>query len=307
MLDDWNGEALALRHQPSAGQGAAPRTGDRAGGVMIQLDGVTMHYPLPRRYRELLLRPFQRKLLPALCEVSMKVPKGASLAVLGPNGAGKTTLLKLMAGLLYPASGRVRVDGGDTMADNLAVRRTVSFVVNEERSFYWRLTARQNLRFFGALDELAPRLLDERIARLLELVGLASAADRQVGGYSSGMRQRLALARGLLTEPEVLILDEPTRAVDPMSARQLRDLLLPTLQREQGKTLVIATHQLDEAEQLCDHVCVLHQGALLSCEPKTAALSRAVDLADYLQATIAGASVTPQRCSAELSGSRSTP
>ena len=89
--------------------------------------------------------------------------------------------------------------------------------------------------------------------------------------------------------------------------RERRHLLLPTLQREQGKTLVIATHQLDEAEQLCDHVCVLHQGALLSCEPKTAALSRAIDLADYLQATIAGASVTPQRCSAELSGSRSTP
>jgi ABC-2 type transport system ATP-binding protein len=256
---------------------------------MIELDQVTMHYPLPKRYREVLLRPFWRKRLTALSEVSLNVPRGASLAVLGPNGAGKTTLLKLMAGLLYPASGRVRVDGCDTMADNLAVRRKVGFVINEERSFYWRLTGRQNLRFFGTLDELEPRLLDERIARLLDLVGLASGADRQVGGYSSGMRQRLALARGLLTEPDVLILDEPTRAVDPMSAHELRSLMLPSLQREHGKTLVIATHQLDEAEQLCDHVCVVHRGELVSRDSMASAIDRIGGLSRYLQAAVSGA------------------
>jgi ABC-2 type transport system ATP-binding protein len=319
MSHDCNAEALATRqvHDPVANPvpspvpnpelGLARSAAFREPDVMIQLDRVTMFYPLPRRYRDVLLRPLQSKRHTALSDVSLIVPRGASLAVLGSNGAGKTTLLKLMAGLLYPASGRVRVDGGDTTADNLAVRRTVSFVINEERSFYWRLTGRQNLRFFGTLDEVAPRLLDDRIARLLDLVGLASAADRQVGGYSSGMRQRLALARGLLTEPEVLILDEPTRAVDPISARQLRDLLLPTLHREHDKTLVIATHQLEEAEQLCDHVCVLHRGELLSCEPTAAALSRSGDLSRHLQATLAGAPLWHHRSSPELSASRTTP
>lgn len=230
---------------------------------MIRVNRLDMHFPMPRRYREYLLKPFQGpRMITALQGVNLVIHPGERVGFLGPNGAGKTTLLKLIAGLLLPGSGTVEVDGADTTRDNNRARKSSSLVMNEERSFYWRLTGRQNLEFFGALENLSGPILRTRVKELLDLVGLGNSADKRVGAYSSGMKQRLAIARGLLSDPEILILDEPSRALDPEAAEEMINLVLSTLHGNLSKTLLIATHRLDEAEILCDRLCVLSHGSL---------------------------------------------
>jgi ABC-2 type transport system ATP-binding protein len=234
---------------------------------MISLRNVTMKYPLTKRYRQLLFSPFRRIYVTALSDVSLAIMAGERVGILGPNGAGKTTLLKIIAGLLYPLAGTAEVGGYDTRGENHAVRRRVGFVLNEERSFYWRLTGLQNLEFFGALDNLSGQKLQRRTIGLLELVGLKDAAKVRVSDYSCGMRQRLAIARGLLAEPEVLILDEPTKSLDPLGAASLRSLISREIHPGFGKTLIIATHQTEEAEELCDRIGILLQGRLVDYTP----------------------------------------
>ncbi len=236
-----------------------------ATGTMIALESVTMRYPLPMRYRQLLLAPLRRRYVTALRGVNLEVRAGECVGILGPNGAGKTTLLKVIGGLLYPSEGSVAVGGYDTCRDNPAVRRQVGFVLNEERSFYWRMTGMQNLEFFGALDNLANPYLRRRATELLELVGLNYAAGSRVSDYSCGMRQRLAIARGLLAEPAVLILDEPTKSLDPLGAASLRSLISRELHAGFGKTLVIATHHIAEAMELCEKIVILSGGRIVDC------------------------------------------
>ncbi len=220
-----------------------------------------MDYPLQRRYRELLLHPFAKPMRKvALGGVDISIKAGERVAFLGPNGAGKTSLLKLISGLLFPRRGSLTVGGHDTSRDNDAARASVSLVLNEERSFYWRLSGRENLEFFGALEGLRGRVLKRRIDEVLELVKLGEGAERSVGAYSSGMRQRLSLARGLLTDPQILILDEPSRALDPLAAAELVSFLVESLHRGLDKTLLVATHSLHEASLLCDRLCVLVAG-----------------------------------------------
>lgn len=231
---------------------------------MISIRNVSMQYPVPKRYREYLFHPFgPRKKYPALSNVSLQIEKGSKIALLGANGAGKTTLLKLVGGLLYPAEGEIWVNGYNTATHNVEARRSVGFVLNEERSFYWRLTGFQNLEFFGALDNLRGKILTEKIRRLIRLVDLEEAAHRIVAGYSSGMKQRLAIARGLLSDPEILILDEPTRALDPVAAEEIKALIINRVHQQENRTLLIATHRFDEAEELCDQVCVMAKGHVL--------------------------------------------
>jgi len=213
---------------------------------MIELKDVSMQYPVPRSYKEHLLKAFRRKeRKTALSQVSMVIEAGDRIALLGANGAGKTTLLKLIGGLLYPTIGTVTINGLDTVRENVKARQAVGFVINEERSFYWRLSGFENLRFFGELDNLHGPDLAARINGLLKLVGMDKHADTQVAGYSSGMKQKLAIARGLLADPDILILDEPTRALDPISAREIRTIIQEKLHAQAGKTLLIATHNLE--------------------------------------------------------------
>lgn len=219
-----------------------------------------MRYPTPRRYRDYLLRPFHRGHCVALDGLSLRIGRGECLAVLGANGAGKTTLLKLIGGLLYPSQGSVTVNGHDTRTSNLRARQSVGYVLNEERSFYWRLTGIQNLEFFAAMDNLWGQARRQRIRELLQLVGLERAGQTRVSDYSCGMRQRLAIARGLLADPEVLILDEPTRALAPIGAQDMRRLISRKIHAGQGKTLIIATHHVGEAEMLCNFACVIDRG-----------------------------------------------
>lgn len=254
---------------------------------IISLRNVAMRFPVPKRYRELLLHPLRaRRLVTALGSVNLEIARGDRIAVLGPNGAGKTTMLKLIGGLLLPSEGSILVNGHDTLSHNTAARQSVGFVMNEERSFFWRLNAIENLEFFAALDNLTGDTLRERSRELVRLVGLEYAAEKAVSTYSSGMKQRLALARGLIAEPDVLILDEPTRTLDPIACDELIDLVLRRIHQDMKKTILIATHRLEEAVRVCDKVIVVHEGRLKAYDRIDALAAQGVTLSDFYRRNV---------------------
>ena len=257
-------------------------------GPIISVADVTMSFPIVKRYREMLSHPLQpRRMHTALSSVSIEIQEGDRIAVMGPNGAGKTTLLKLIGGLIIPTKGDIVVNGFSTVDHSAAARKSVGFVLNEERSFFWRLTGAQNLDFFGALDNLGGTDLRNRIQELISLVGLEEAAERVVEGYSSGMKQRLALARGLITEPRVLILDEPTRALDPIAADEMIDLILSRIYSDSRKTLLIATHRMDEALKLCNKVLVIDKGHIQAFDSISDLKRDQITLSQYYRRALA--------------------
>jgi ABC-2 type transport system ATP-binding protein len=197
----------------------------------------------------------------ALREVSIGVNSGEVLALLGPNGSGKTTLLKLVSTMLLPDAGRVMVGGQDTRTSGAAIRKRVGFVVASERSFFPRLSARENLDFFAALDDVPRNQRRTRIDRLLRQVGLHEQSNLLVMRFSTGMYQRLGIARALLKRPSVVLLDEPTRSLDPAAAADFWDSIKAL--RDEGATVIVATHNFDEAAALADSVAILQQGRLL--------------------------------------------
>jgi ABC-2 type transport system ATP-binding protein len=209
--------------------------------------------------------PGRRKVV--LHDVDLDVRRGELLGLLGPNGVGKTTLLKMMATLTLPDRGTIEIDGIDIAADPIRARSRLGFCNSDDRSFYFRLTAGENLRFFGALAGLHGRRLQARIDETLEQVALSDARDRRFGEFSSGMRQRLVVARALLSDPAIVFFDEPTRAVDPIHADELRRLIRDELVERRGKTVVLATNILEEAWSLCDRVAVVNDGTIAAIGP----------------------------------------
>jgi ABC-2 type transport system ATP-binding protein len=255
---------------------------------VISVLDVTMCFPIVKRYRELLSHPLQpRRMFTALSSVTVRIQEGDRVAVMGPNGAGKTTLLKLIGGLILPTKGDVVVNGFSTIHHSADARKSVGFVLNEERSFFWRLTGTQNLEFFGALDNLGGADLHNRIRELIRLVGLEEGATRAVEGYSSGMKQRLALARGLITDPRVLILDEPTRALDPIASAEMFDLILSRIYSDTRKTLLIATHRMDEALKLCNKVLVIDKGRIQAFDSISDLKRDQISLSQYYRRALA--------------------
>ena len=198
----------------------------------------------------------------AINDLSFSIQAGEVLGLLGPNGAGKTTTVRLLNGLLTPASGEMRVLGFDPRTNGQEIRRLTG-VLTETPALYERLSARQNLEFFGTLAGMSRDEIQERSDELLQFFELTERANDRVGGYSKGMKQRMALARALLHRPEVIFLDEPTSGLDPEAARQVHELIHSVLQKE-GRTVLLATHRLEEAERLCDRVAILNQGKLLA-------------------------------------------
>ena len=226
----------------------------------IEATGLEKTFVKARSIREILIHPFQRAdRVEALRGVDLRVFEGEILSLLGPNGAGKTTLLKILSCLVLPDEGSARVGGHDTNHEN-AVKRLIGYVHSDERSFYWRLSARENLRFFARLYDVPPRRTEARIGELLERVDLLDAADRPFSGYSSGMKQRVAIARALLHDPPILLMDEPTRSLDPASSKSLRQFMLERLKGSDGKTILLATHDLREAEVISDRIAILIRG-----------------------------------------------
>lgn len=204
--------------------------------------------------------PFTRERKRALEGVSFAVAPGEVFGVLGPNGAGKTTLLKILCTLLESNRGRAWVMGYDVVGQAAAARRQLGYCPGLERSFYLRLSACENLGFYGVLNNLGSRVLAERIPALLTALGLAEVASEPVQNFSTGMLQRLAVARALLHQPRVLFFDEPTRSLDPAMAAWLRDTLRREIAGRQGCTVLLTTHNLAEAEETCDRVAVLDRG-----------------------------------------------
>ena len=210
----------------------------------------------------------------ALDDVSLTIDVGEVMGLLGPNGAGKTTFVKILATVLLPSAGRASVMGHDVVTETTSVRPLIGIVFGGERGLYGRLTARQNLSYWGALYKMDRAAVDRRIAELLERVGLTERADSSVETFSRGMKQRLHLARGLIADPPVLFLDEPTTGMDPVATRDFRGLVSEL--RSEGRTILLTTHDMAEAESLCERVALIDRGRLLRVEsPRT--LSNCLD------------------------------
>jgi ABC-2 type transport system ATP-binding protein len=215
-----------------------------------------------RSLMELLTKPFGTPgRIHALRGVDLHVKTGEIFGLLGPNGAGKTTLVKILSCLILPDRGRALIGGCDVRHEN-KVKARLGLVHSDERSFYWRLSGRDNLRFFARLYDVPGKRIESRIDELLHKVGLAEAAPRRFSDYSSGMKQRLAIARALLHDPPILLMDEPTRSLDPSASLALRSLIKDELSGRDGKTILLATHNLREAEVLCDRIAILVQGTV---------------------------------------------
>ncbi len=198
----------------------------------------------------------------AVKDVSLELARGEVLGLLGPNGSGKSTTLKLVSTILLPDQGRVIVEGCDTRYDGPAVRKRVGFALASERSFFPRLTARENLEFFAAFEDVPRRDCRDRVESALNHVGLCDTADKQVMKLSSGMHQRLGIARALLKKPSVLLLDEPSRSLDLASSAQLWELIGEFAIN--GMSILMATHNFAEAAEVCDRVAILQKGSLIA-------------------------------------------
>ena len=204
----------------------------------------------------------QFRSLTAVHDLSFAVGDGEIFGILGPNGAGKTTTVRMLAGLIAPTEGTARINGLELGAQSQAIR-AVTGILTESPGLHDKLTARQNLGYYGRLYGLRGANLRRAVDRYLGVVGLPDEGDRRVGGFSKGMRQKVAIARALLHEPDVLYLDEPTSALDPSAAKVIRDFVA-TL-RDAGRSIVICTHNLDEAERLCDRIGIM-RGTLLQVD-----------------------------------------
>jgi len=198
----------------------------------------------------------------ALDGIDLAIEPGELFGLLGPNGAGKTTTVKILTTLLLPTAGTARVLGHDVVSKTNDVRRRIGFVFGGERGLYWRLSGYDNLRYFADLYRIPPQVSKRRIAELLEVLGLAGREHDKVERYSRGMKQRLHLARGLLNDPDVLFLDEPTIGLDPVGARDLRVLVRGLA--DGGKTIFLTTHYMFEADAICDRVAVIKKGRIVA-------------------------------------------
>lgn len=230
--------------------------------LALSIQNLSKTYPVPfRRVRAFFRRPVKEP-VEALCDVSFGVNTGEIFGLIGRNGAGKTTLTKIVATLVQPTTGSVSVRGHDSVSDDEHVRREIGLSTAEERSFYWRLTAEQNLLFFARLNGLSDRAAKPRIKDLFAQLELDEVAKRRFGELSTGNKQRLAVARALLASPPVLLLDEPTRSLDPLAAARMREMIRSLAQQDPPVTILFTSHNLAEVETLCARVAIISRGRI---------------------------------------------
>lgn len=259
----------------------------------LLVDHLSKTYIKKRSLREMVTHPLRRAArIEALRGIDLEVRPGEIFGLLGPNGAGKTTLLKILACLVLPTEGRALVNGIDVAREEETVKRSIGFVTSDERSFYWRLTGRENLHFFARLYGLDAAGSRTRTQKLLEQMDLTEIADRQFMSYSSGMKQRLAIARALLHDPPILCLDEPTRSLDPIGAKNLRRFVSGQLNVEHGKTILLATHNLQEAEDMCHRLAILDRGRILH-QGTVAGVTEGITRRDHYVITVSGGGEMP--------------
>ncbi len=200
----------------------------------------------------------------AVDDISFEIQRGELFGLLGPNGAGKTTTVKMLSTILLPTAGSASILGFDVVKQTQAVRERIGFTFGGARGLYGRLSATDNLLYFAELYGLQPHVTRKRISELLELVDLSDRRNDRVETYSSGMQQRLHLARALLHDPELIYLDEPTVGIDPVGARELRKTVKELVAR--GKTILLTTHYMAEAEELCDRIAIIKKGRIVALD-----------------------------------------
>jgi ABC-2 type transport system ATP-binding protein len=232
------------------------------GAAVISIDCISKTFPIPlTRLKQLFRRPVKPPVL-ALREVSFDVRAGEIFGLIGRNGAGKTTLTKIIATLVQPTSGCVTVNGHDSVRDDALVRAQVGLATAEERSFYWRLTVEQNLMFFARLYGMSDPFARRRIIELVKQFELKELVTRRFGELSTGNKQRMAFARALLSRPPILLLDEPTRSLDPLAAARMRALIQTLAVGDPPVTILLTSHNLAEVEELCERVAIISRGRI---------------------------------------------
>lgn len=206
----------------------------------------------------------KRKETLAVDRISFSVGRGELFGILGPNGAGKTTTIKMLTTLLYPTSGTASILGFDVQKDAVEVRRHIGLILGGERGLYYRVTGRNNLKYFADLYGVPMEQRDRRIQEVLEMVGLAEKADMRVENYSRGMKQKLHIAKGIIHDPEIIFMDEPTIGLDPQASRETRRMTQQLI--DQGKTILLTTHYMYEADELCGRIAVINNGKIVAMD-----------------------------------------
>jgi len=263
VCNEWRiGRALCSRRRNAISCGVSENA--------ISVTSLEKLFPPARSGWRALLQPFEKATIEALAGISLEVRHGEAVALLGANGAGKSTLLRILATLLLPTRGSAQVAGHDAATEAREVRRRLGYHAGSDIGFYARLTGRENLRFFGRLNHLSASALERRIPELAKQFHLGEALDRQVRTLSSGTVQRLSLARALLHEPAVLLLDEPTRSLDAIAAAEFRRFLKNDVLKNGNTSLLFASHSLPEVELLADRVAVIDAGRLVACDTVSA-------------------------------------
>ena len=228
----------------------------------ISIKNLGKAYPGPFALGAILRRAPRKPAIEALRDVSFDVQEGEIFGLIGPNGAGKTTLTKIIATLVQPTTGSVTVKGYDSVKESADVRGVIGLAAAEERSFYWRLTLEQNLMFFARLYSIPKRKALARVSELLVQLDLENSARQRFGQLSTGNKQRMAIARALLNEPPILLLDEPTRSLDPLAAARMRSFIGSLARKDPPVTILLTSHNLNEIEELCRRIAIISHGRI---------------------------------------------
>ena len=240
---------------------------------VLETQGLTKHFAVAAPLHRQLLRPLRdHNVIRALDDVSLCIESGEILGLIGPNGAGKTTLMRVLADVMEPDAGSVRIAGQRMARGRHDLRRQIGYVSSDERSFFWRLTGRQNLSFFASLYGVSQVNARRRIGDILDLFKLCDKAEHPFRDYSSGTRKKFALARALIHTPRVILLDEITNSLDPPSAESVKRLVREYVSAREGRVGLWSTHRHEEIGEICDRVIAMDNGRVTSCDPTSDAL-----------------------------------